>query len=63
VPLKAKILNYNRNRAVFGNYLEGRDLIDKNGKKGRGRLRISLIKEALDYGSEFVRAFSLNTLK
>jgi hypothetical protein len=33
VPLKAKILNYNRNRAVFGNYLEGRDLIDKNGKK------------------------------
>jgi hypothetical protein len=53
VPLKAKALTLIGNRPVFGNYLEGRDLVDDNGNKIHVNYDLSLINELIDDGADF----------
>lgn len=48
VPLKAKALAIIGNRPVFGNYVEGRDLIDKNGVP----IKIDLVAGFNSYNAE-----------
>lgn len=58
VPLKAKSLTLIGNMPVFGDYVEGRDLIDSNGNKVYPDYQLSMINEAIDLGSEFVQTFT-----
>lgn len=57
VPLKAKALTLIENIPVFGNYVEGRNLVDKNGDDIRidftTALKTNLITEAFDFESTF----------
>lgn len=52
VPLKAKALTFIGNRAVFGNYVEGRNIVDANGRKIVPDYSVSVISEPLDFGNE-----------
>ncbi|HEX8268756.1 MAG TPA: hypothetical protein VF581_02590, partial [Flavobacterium sp.] len=47
VPLKAKALSLIGNRVVFGNYVEGQNLIDENGQLVRMDYNVSLISNSL----------------
>lgn len=48
VPLKAKAMTVIGNRPVFGNYLEGYDLLDENGKKVSPQYDLSIISNSLE---------------
>jgi hypothetical protein len=62
VPLKAKSLTLIGNRPVFGNYLEGRDLIDYKNENVLLDYELSLIQQPLEDGSDFTTVTATNTL-
>jgi hypothetical protein len=53
VPLKAKSLTLIGNKAVFGNYEEGQDLVDVNGKDIKIDYSVSMYNELIDDGNDF----------
>jgi hypothetical protein len=64
VPLKAKAMTFIGNRPIFGNYLEGYNLIDHSGKKINIDFSVSLINENISTSFDFEAiVVSLNTLE
>lgn len=61
VPLRAKALTLIGNRPIFGNYLEGRDLIDYKNEKVYLNYELSLIQQQLEDGSDFTNVIANNT--
>lgn len=59
VPLKAKSQTLIGNRLVYGNYVEGRDIVDAEGKKINISFDLSLINENTEDNDEFTEAFPL----
>lgn len=57
VPLKAKALTLIGNRIVFGNYLEGFDMVDSEGKKVVIDYALSLVNENISEALEFTMTF------
>ncbi len=62
VPLKAKSLTIIGNRPIFGNYVEGRDLIDYNNKKVFLDYELTLIQQQLEEGEDFITVTNANTI-
>jgi hypothetical protein len=62
VPLKAKALTLIGNRAVFGNYLEGRDMLDDNDNKVVIDYEVSLINKEIIQGNTFTRVTTDNKM-
>jgi len=62
VPLKAKALELIGNRPIFGNYLEGRDMVDSNNAPVFMNYELSLIQQPLVDGKDFVVDFTANVL-
>ncbi len=58
VPLKAKALALIGNRPVFGNYLEGRDIVDEKGNRIFVNYDLSLITEPIEFGEDFEKEFT-----
>lgn len=63
VPLKSKALALIGNIPVFGNYLEGRDIVDKEGKPITIDYTLANITKPLLVGNEFEKNISLNVLE
>lgn len=61
VPLKAKAQTLIGNRLVYGNYVEGRDIVDANGKKINISFDLSLINENTEDNQPFTNLFPLST--
>ena len=57
VPLKAKAMTIIGNMIIFGNYLEGFDMVDDEGRKTVIDYSLSLVNEDISTGSEFTMAF------
>lgn len=62
VPLKAKSLALIGNRIVFGNYVEGRDLIDVNGNPIAVDYELSLINDEIEQIEDFDSVYLDNTM-
>lgn len=63
VPLKAKALTLIGNIPVFGNYLEGRDIVDENGDTIPTDYTLSLNTEPIVVGIDFGKSISNNIFK
>lgn len=57
VPLKAKALTSIGNRLVFGNYLEGYDLLDNEGNKIVIDYNLALVSESIEINDVFQKTF------
>lgn len=60
VPLKAKSQTLIGNRFVYGNYVEGRDIVNAEGKKINISFDLSLINENTENNEEFTEVFPLS---
>jgi hypothetical protein len=59
VPLKAKSLTLINNIPIFGDYLEGRDIVDGSGKKIVPDYQVSMTNDPIDTGTDFTATFPL----
>lgn len=57
VPLKAKAMTIIGNMIIFGNYLEGFDMVDNDGRKTVIDYSLSIINEDISNGSDFTIDF------